>query len=168
MTETISAMGAPSEKAEGKATTVTATSDIRFDKHGVTVRLVEIILEMPEQNQRDMLKALESELAEKQDDFDDKVPLPKNMREHPRKTSLIAVDCATNDTGFTNFIHDISNGGVFIETTAPFYVGQKLSLNFSLPKIDHPISVGGEVVRIDSTGIGVRFIEGDVQKIDIS
>ena len=62
----------------------------------------------------------------------------------------------------------ISNGGVFIETNGPFYAGQGLKLNFSLPEVESPISIGGEVVRVDSRGIGVKFISGDIHKLDIN
>ena len=114
-----------------------------------------------------MLKDLESALSEKKDISKNKKLSAQNMRAHPRRTSLIAVDCLTNDVCFTNFIHDISNGGVFIETKAPFYVGQKIALNFTLPEIESPLSVGGKVIRVNSNGIGVKFIEGDVHKLDI-
>jgi Tfp pilus assembly protein PilZ len=114
-----------------------------------------------------MLQVLEYEQAQKQDLPAKTKPSPEDLREHPRKTSLIAAEFSTHDTRFTNFINDISNGGVFIETNAPFYVGQKITLNFSLPGDDDPILIGGEVVRVDANGIGVRFVEGDIHRIDI-
>ena len=82
-----------------------------------------------------------------------------NKRQHPRKSSLIAVECQTHDVSFTNFIQDVSNGGVFIETDAPFFVGQEIIMNFSLPnlKFNQSIAVRSEVVRVDSIGIGVKF-----------
>ena len=82
-----------------------------------------------------------------------------NKRQHPRMASLIAVDCETHELSFTNFIRDISNGGVFIETDAPFYVGQQIIMNFALPncKLHRSIAVKSEIVRVDSRGIGVKF-----------
>jgi hypothetical protein len=41
-------------------------------------------------------------------------------------------------------------------------------MNFSLPKVEIPISIVGEVIRIDSQGIGVKFVSGDVHKLDIN
>ena len=41
-------------------------------------------------------------------------------------------------------------------------------MNFSLPEVEIPISIVGEVVRVDSRGIGVKFISGDVHKLDIN
>ena len=167
MTGIIDAMGDLSVQAKRRTPPVMANSGEPMNKDEVTVRLIEIILEMSEADQRHMLKDLEPVHDEKKDIYEDERLPPKNMREHPRKTSLIAVDCSTHDVCFTNFIHDISNGGVFIETNAPFYVGQKIAMNFTLPEIESPISVGGEVIRMNSNGIGVKFIEGDVHKLDI-
>jgi len=165
--ETINIMDDPSVGKESETTPSTATPNKPLDKHTVTVRLVKILLGMPEKDQRYMLKALENEQAKKQDAPEDKKPSPEDLRKHPRKTSLIAADCSTHGAYFTNFINDISKGGVFIETHAPFYVGQKITLNFSLHGTEGPILVGGEVIRVDSNGIGIKFIEGDVHKIDV-
>jgi Tfp pilus assembly protein PilZ len=131
-------------------------------KSEVTVRLIKLVIDMPVADQRDMLNELQNKHTE------DKNTHFEEMRANSRKTTLIAIDCATNDVYFTNFIRDISNGGVFIETHAPFYVGQELKMNFSLPEVEIPISIGGEVVRVDSRGIGVKFISGDVHKLDIN
>ena len=80
-------------------------------------------------------------------------------REHPRKPSFIPVECSSQGTSFTDFIQDISNGGVFIQTTGNFYIGQQITLAFSLPKAGEEINISSEVVRIDSEGIGVKFNE---------
>ncbi len=133
-----------------------------LDKSEVTVRLIELILDMSEAAQQNMLKELQNKHTE------EKGTPSEEMRTHPRKASFIAADCSTTDVCFTHFIQDISNGGVFIETDGPFYVGQELKLNFSLPEVEIPIFIGGEVVRVNSRGIGVKFISGDVHKLDIN
>lgn len=139
-----------------------------LDKNEVTVRLIELILDMPDTDQFSLLKDLEDHHFEEKKGASNKKDISyEDMRNHPRKTSLIAVDCTTHDVCFTNFIQDISNGGVFIETTAHFYVGQQLKMNFSLPEIENPIAVNGKVVRVDSQGIGVQFMVEDVDKLDV-
>lgn len=146
------------------------TTDIAGDmsiRHKTTIRLIEILLDMPEDELRRTLKDLERDQADKCGHPESEKSAVENLRKHPRKTSLIPVDCSTHDTYFTNFIHDISSGGVFIETHAPFYVGQKIALNFSLPGAEGPVFVKGEVIRMDAHGIGVKFTEGDLCKIDI-
>ena len=83
----------------------------------------------------------------------------RELRKHPRKPSFIAVDYSSNDISFNDFTQDISNGGVFIRTDGSFFIGQQISLSFSLPKPQQDITVNGEVARIDTTGIGVKFNE---------
>ena len=56
---------------------------------------------------------------------------------------------------------------MFIETNAHFYEGQQLKMNFSLAEADKPIIVDGRVVRVNSQGIGVQFIAGDVARVDV-
>ena len=134
----------------------------------MTVRLVELILNMPDAERLDLLKGLQDRIVSEKAETSDQTHMPyEDMREHPRKTSLIAVDCKTHDVRFTNFINDISNGGVFIETNAHFYEGQQLKMNFSLAEADNSITVNGKVVRVNSQGIGVQFIDGDVDRVNV-
>ena len=81
------------------------------------------------------------------------------MREHSRRPSFIPVECSSHEVCFTDFIQDISKGGVYIQTDGNFYVGQTLTLTFSLHKDEDVMSVKGKVARIDPSGIGVRFEE---------
>jgi Tfp pilus assembly protein PilZ len=81
------------------------------------------------------------------------------MREHPRRPSFIPVECRSHDVCFTDFIQDISRGGVYIQTDGNFYVGQTITLTFSLHKDKDIMSVKGKVARIDTGGIGVKFEE---------
>jgi len=81
------------------------------------------------------------------------------LREHPRKSSFISTECLSDGVSFTDFIQNISNGGVFIQTDANFYIGQQITMTFSLPKVEKDITVSGKVVRCDSQGIGVKFDE---------
>ncbi len=114
--------------------------------HKVLSRLIRIVIDMPEVDQQNLLEKLErSSLTE--------------MREHLREPSFIAVDCSSQDVCYTDFIQDISNGGVFIQAEGNFFVGQQITLTFSLPKTNKDITVQGEVVRVDLQGIGVKFNE---------
>ena len=81
------------------------------------------------------------------------------LRERPRKSSFIPAECSSDGVVFTDFIQNISNGGVFIQTDADFYVGQQITMTFSLPKVEKDITVSGKVVRFDSQGIGMKFDE---------
>jgi len=81
------------------------------------------------------------------------------LRKHPRKSSFIPAECLSDGVGFTDFIQNIGNGGVFIQTDTDFYIGQQITMTFSLPKVEKDITVSGKVVRFDSQGIGVKFDE---------
>lgn len=82
-------------------------------------------------------------------------------REHPRKQTLINITYSDSDhkRAFTDFIQDISAGGLFIETGIPLSVNQELILTFSLPGPENPIKIKGKIVRTDQKGLGVKFNE---------
>ena len=83
----------------------------------------------------------------------------REMRLDPRKPTFISAECSIGDACFTDFIQDISNGGVYIQTDGRFFLGQQITLTFSIPKTSEEKTVSGEVVRVDSQGIGVKFNE---------
>ena len=142
-------------------TSYLGTSLIQSDKINVTARLIELILKMPEADQRNLLKKLETKHTGNAWKY------PVDQRKYPRKTTFIAVDFSTHDVRFTDFIQNISNGGVFIQTGASFYRGQQISMTFSLPKFGDGITIKGEVVRFDAQGIGVKFTNGKAKKLNL-
>ncbi len=108
-----------------------------------------IILALSEAQMRNLLKSLEKWQQSK---FDEK-------RKYHRKQTFIWTECSANTRFFTDFIQNLSVSGLFIETQLPFFVGEELSMTFSLPGADDPIKITGKIVRIDSNGIGVQFDE---------
>ncbi|MFZ5569482.1 MAG: PilZ domain-containing protein [Thermodesulfobacteriota bacterium] len=79
-----------------------------------------------------------------------------------RKPYFMAVDYATDDRFYQEFIFNISGGGVYIETRQPLPVGQPISLTFTLPDQHTYIKTSGNVVRTDGKGIGVAFRNKDL------
>jgi len=120
------------------------TLGIQSNESSITARLVELIKNMSEDEQRTLLKNLEERPFE-------------GRRKHVRKPFLMAVDYSTQDHVYKDFIQDISSGGVFIQTHMPFTVGQEVSLTFPLPNYQKHIKVIGEVVRSTPQGVGVKF-----------
>jgi len=120
------------------------TFEIQSNESSITARLIELIKNMPEDEQRALLKDLEEKPFE-------------GRRKHARKPFLMAVDYSTQDHVYKDFIQDISTGGVFIQTHMPFSVGQEVSLTFPLPNYQKHIKIVGEVVRSTSQGVGVKF-----------
>lgn len=80
-----------------------------------------------------------------------------DYREDSRIDCFLAVDYSTKDRVYQDFINNLSNGGVFIETSAPFQVGQTVSLTFSIPSLDKTFKIAGMIVRTEQDGIGVQF-----------
>jgi Tfp pilus assembly protein PilZ len=82
----------------------------------------------------------------------------EEKRKHPRKACLLSVEYSIKDSIFTNYIRNISNDGVFIETTEPFEEGQRVMLKILAPyNLKDVNRIIGEVVRVDADGIAVRF-----------
>jgi uncharacterized protein (TIGR02266 family) len=100
--------------------------------------------EAPEATQRRLLLLLEDvEVSDR--------------REHLRKPCSIEVTYSTEDETFTDFIRNISVGGVFMQTTAPLSIGQEISLVFPFPSQEDPMKMTGEVVWKSPVGVGVKF-----------
>ncbi len=83
-------------------------------------------------------------------------PFPKR-RKHMRKPYFSVVDYSIQDTRYTDFIHNISAGGVFIGTGTPFLAGEQVSMVFPLPVTQEQFRIAGEIVWASKKGIGVRF-----------
>jgi Tfp pilus assembly protein PilZ len=120
------------------------TSEYNIDKASISARLLNLIFEMPIEQQLKLLKLL--------DNWQN-----KGARKHPRKQWVMPVDLEIKDQTFKECIKDISNGGVFIETQIPFSKGQEIRLNFQLPNGSKPLEVIGKIVRSNSQGVGVKF-----------
>ena len=123
--------------------------DNKMDIKEVQSRISEIISRMSEAQSRKFLKGLE-----KWQQFN----LVEN-RKYQRKKTFILVDCSNDRIVFTDFIQNLSASGLFIETRLPLYVGEELSLTFSLTDIEDHVKITGKIVRVDSKGIGVQFEE---------
>ncbi|MGD9082511.1 MAG: PilZ domain-containing protein [Desulfobacterales bacterium] len=134
------------EKYEKKSMTI---NDNKIGREELYNKILKIISNLSEVQMRNLLKSLEKWQRSK---FDEK-------RKHPRKPTFIWTECLADTRSFTDFIQNLSVSGLFIETRLPFFIGEKLSMTFSLPDADDPIKITGKIVRIDSNGIGVKFDE---------
>ncbi|MGD9318950.1 MAG: PilZ domain-containing protein [Desulfobacteraceae bacterium] len=121
-----------------------AISDKTHDEPNITARLIQLIMKLSEDEQRRLLDELETTHFLKK-------------RKHDRKPYFSVVDYASQGGAYTDFIQNISAGGLFIGTGAPFHVGQQLSLGFPLPISQKHIIIGGEIAWVSPKGIGVKF-----------
>ena len=86
-------------------------------------------------------------------------------RKHDRKDFFMIVDYSVSDQYYRDFIQDISESGLFIKTSQMFSVGQKIQMTFMSPDYQKPFKIKGEIVRIHTDGVGVKFIiESQVQE----
>ena len=122
---------------------VNSTSAEKLNISAVTARIIEIVLAMPVDERRTLLKYLEEKHI-------------TGRRKFPRKTYFMEVNFATPDRASSGFIQNISSDGVFVETKEPHTVGQHLTLSFRLPNSEDHIRVNGEIVRVSPQGIGVK------------
>lgn len=118
----------------------------------VTDQLIARIKRMTLENQAVLLK----ELDEGQD---------RKLRQHDRKTFFMIVDYIVEGRYFRDFIQDMSDTGVFIKMSQHVTLGRKILMTFMSPDNQKPFKINGEVVRVTSEGVGVKFIvESQVQE----
>jgi uncharacterized protein (TIGR02266 family) len=122
----------------------TAVFGRQMNESPVTAHLFEMIMDMSEGQQRTLLHDLEVKFSD-------------DTRENIRKPYNMVVDYVAQDRFFSDFIQNVSAGGMFIETRMPFLVGQDIILTFPLPKNRKHVKIAGEVIRTTPKGIGVKF-----------
>ena len=123
------------------------TSIPKNSSTNVKRRIFEIIDSMPEIEMRNLLIGLEKWKQSKLN----------GRREHLRKDTSIYALFKTNGLSFREYIKNISAGGLFVETGIPISASNELFMQFVHPDSKNLIKVNGEIVRIDSKGIGVKF-----------
>ncbi len=116
-------------------------------KHSdVITKLFKIILELDEEQQLFILAQAEEMLI-------------GDKRSKSRKPCSIIVNYAFNGRAFVNYIKDISQKGLFIETREPVRKGELISMTFSLPGFNKPLKVKGRITHVTPQGAGVEFME---------
>jgi hypothetical protein len=80
-------------------------------------------------------------------------------RSDPREECFMTVDIAYEDKVYTDFIRNISNNGVYINTSEHIPIGRALILTYHSPQ-QGPKKRIGQVVWTDSGGMGIRLPKG--------
>jgi len=125
-----------------------------FDEIEVTSRLLNMILDMPAEQQLSFLDNLDKSGY-------------KGSRQHARKNLkkklTVQVKPGKGIKSNDSFINDISRCGGFIEfiqskeIDRSFFVGQNIKLKFQIPASKKTFKIIGEIVRLQESGIGVKF-----------
>ena len=119
-------------------------SDVLENEKKLTDRLIQAVSKLSLQR-----KKMLEELLHEWDRLD--------YREDSRIPCFLPVDYSTADRVYQDFINNLSNGGVFIETSASLAEGQSISLIFTVPNLQKSFKISGTIVRTERDGIGVKF-----------
>ena len=103
---------------------------------------------------------------------------PNERRKHLRVPTRILIKYRSADQFFTDYIQNISRGGIFVPTHDPLPEDTRLEIAFALPGCDRLITTEGTVVHsihhegkshLEPSGMGIQFralSEADQQLID--
>ena len=84
-------------------------------------------------------------------------------RKSERTDVVVRVDYQTVDELFSEFVRNINDGGLFVESEAPPPPGTPVDLQFTLPGSEDPLEVRAHVVRASAgeagepRGMGLEF-----------
>ncbi len=84
----------------------------------------------------------------------------EERRKFPRFPCALALTHSTFDRVLSSMgdsIRNISAGGMFINTKENFFIGETVTLSFSLPRFGSFINLASEVVRVCPDGVAVQF-----------
>lgn len=81
----------------------------------------------------------------------------------------VKVDYRTVGSFITDYSKDLSKGGIFIKTSLPYEVGERVRLRLTLPDGDAPFALDGVVKWISTlrdrekhpAGMGIEFVDFD-------
>ena len=153
--EFISKLYAENQTTDEKAFKIEKT-DSEPDLNEVHAAILEKIKGLSEDKLQQLLKYLDEE----------QVP---EKRQYDRKDFIRIIDYTVGDRYYRDFIQDISEGGLFIESSNEFSVGQNILMTFVSPDYQKPFKIHGEIIHAKTDGIGVKFkIESQVQESVLS
>ena len=119
--------------------------DKELKKYNTSIyQLFNIVLNLSEKQQQILLQHAEELFLQEK-------------RDHIRRAVKIPVYYATYDRVYSNYIKNISQSGLFIETQRPLFVGEEILMTFRLEGFDKPLKIKGEVAHATRAGIGVEF-----------
>ena len=125
-----------------------ATKDQKIKQYNVTIsELIKLILNLNEEHQEALLKK-GRELLSKE-------------KRAPRKSCKIPVKYQTFDRVYSDRIMNISQSGVFIDTTRPIFVGEEILMDFQIEGVNKALRMEGKVVHASSRGVGIEFKKVD-------
>ena len=122
------------------------------ERNTIILWLMEIILGMTDAERLDLLQKLK-EIPIKD--------LSLGERNETRKSYDQTITFSTQNRQYKAICKDISSGGIFIMTEEVFQMGQLVTLEIPFSHGKRNISVPAEIVRVNTDGIGLRFMKKD-------
>jgi len=124
------------------------------EKNDVTLQLLKQILGMTDGERRDLLEQLE------------KMPVKElslGDRDDYRRKYDQTITFQTQNRQYRAYCKNISNGGIFIQTSEIFQLGQLVTLDIPFSDGKESIKVPAEIVRVNSDGIGLKFMKKEAR-----
>lgn len=100
---------------------------------------------------------------------------PSDKRNQPRAPIELKVEYRRLNTFFADYTKNISRGGTFIKTPKPLGIGTHFLFKLSIPTLDEPIVLTGQVQWIirpedakpgEQPGMGIKFKYSSQQEQD--
>ncbi len=124
------------------------------EKNDVIIQLIKRVLEMTDGERLDLLEQLNMLPVQE---------LSLGDRDGARRIYDQTISFSTQERQYTALCKDISNGGIFVETSEMFRLGQLVTLNIPFSHGEESIKVPAEVVRVNPDGIGLKFMKKETQ-----
>ena len=124
------------------------------DKNDVTIQLIKQVLGMTDGERQTLLEQL------------GKIPMKElslGDRDGFRRKYDQTITFSTQDRQYSALCKDISNGGIFIQTSEIFQLGQLVTLDIPFSDGKKSIKVPAEIVRVSSDGIGLKFMKKEAR-----
>ena len=79
-----------------------------------------------------------------------------DKRAHPRRSYFMPADYVIDEKKVKGLVKDVSLSGAFLKPreVTSLFIGQEVLLMIPYPDNDRSVRVVGEIVRIDSQGVG--------------
>lgn len=124
------------------------------EKNEIILQLIKRILGMTDGERLDLLEQLGMVPVKE---------LSLGDRDDMRRKYDQTITFSTQNRQYSALCKDISNGGIFIETSEMFQLGQLVTLDIPFSRGEESIKVPAEVVRVNPDGIGLRFMKKKAQ-----
>ena len=121
--------------------------EIKYQKYNIVLaQLFNLIIDLNEEQQGILLKEVEEKFL-------------KEKRGYVRKARSVPVRYINNDRIFSGFIINFSQGGCFIKSDDPLFVGEEILMDIGLDCYNKAIRIKAIVAHVNRLGVGIKYKE---------